>query len=141
MGTGLSYPGHGESFAGRLRDLGIGGGDDPGRAAGASGARAAGVAIDVARARQDDRRNRLHGSESGHQMAAFGRGAPRSDTPAANTSPDWTLNDEAIRNLGYMQMKKTHDAAMAVIERMYGERPRFNYFTGTSQGGREALTV
>jgi len=66
-----------------------------------------------------------YGSDSGHQMGAT----------------DWALNDEAIRNLGYMQMKKTHDAAMVVIERMYGERPRFNYFTGTSQGGREALTV
>ena len=38
-------------------------------------------------------------------------------------------------------MKKTHDAAMVLIERVYGERPRFNYFIGTSQGGREALTV
>jgi len=27
---------------------------------------------------------------------------------------DWTLNDEAIKNLGYMQMKKTHDAAIGV---------------------------
>ena len=83
----------------------------------------------------------MYGSDSGHQMAAFGRGAPRGEGPPPNTSPDWTLNNEAIRNLGYMQMKKTHDAAMVVIERMYGERPRFNYFTGTSQGGREALTV
>ena len=40
-----------------------------------------------------------------------------------------------------MQMKKTHDAAMVLIERMYGERPRFNYYIGTSQGGREGLTV
>jgi feruloyl esterase len=40
-----------------------------------------------------------------------------------------------------MQMKKTHDAAMVLIERMYGERPRFNYYIGNSQGGREALTV
>jgi hypothetical protein len=69
-----------------------------------------------------------YGSDSGHQA---GQGA----------SPDWTLSDEAIRNLGYMQMKKTHDAAMVLMQRMYGERPRFNYFVGTSQGGREALTV
>ena len=46
-----------------------------------------------------------------------------------------------MRNLGYLQLKKTHDAAMVLIERMYGERPRYNYYTGTSQGGREALTV
>jgi pimeloyl-ACP methyl ester carboxylesterase len=69
-----------------------------------------------------------YGSDSGHQV---GRGV----------SPDWALNDEAIRNLGYMQMKKTHDAAIALVERMYGEKPRYNYYVGTSQGGREALTV
>jgi hypothetical protein len=40
-----------------------------------------------------------------------------------------------------MQMKKTHDAAMVVLQRVYGERPRFNYYFGASQGGREALTV
>jgi feruloyl esterase len=40
-----------------------------------------------------------------------------------------------------MQMKKTHDAAMVLIQRMYGERPKYNYYIGTSQGGREALTV
>ena len=40
-----------------------------------------------------------------------------------------------------MQMKKTHDAAMVLIERMYGEKPKYNYYVGSSQGGREALTV
>jgi hypothetical protein len=70
----------------------------------------------------------VYGSDSGHQA---GPGMP----------VDWALNDERIRNLGYMQMKKTPDAAMVLIVRMYGERPRFNYYLGTSQGGREALTV
>ena len=69
-----------------------------------------------------------YGSDSGHQQ---GR----------DVSPEWTLSDEAIRNLGYMQLKKTHDAAMVLMQRMYGELPRYNYFVGTSQGGREALTV
>jgi feruloyl esterase len=67
-----------------------------------------------------------YGSDSGHTL---------------RESPQWTLNDEAIRNLGYMQLKKTHDAVMTIVQRVYGERPRFSYFTGTSQGGREALTV
>jgi feruloyl esterase len=67
-----------------------------------------------------------YGSDSGHQ---------------SSDAREWALNDEAIANLGYMQLKKTHDAAMALIERAYGQRPRFNYFTGNSQGGREALTV
>jgi len=75
-----------------------------------------------------------YGSDSGHQ-SAFGRGVP----PAG--ANDWALNEEAIRNLGYLQLKKTHDAAMAILQRVYGERPRYSYFTGTSQGGREALTV
>jgi pimeloyl-ACP methyl ester carboxylesterase len=77
-----------------------------------------------------------YGSDSGHQMS-FGRGPARGE----GASDDWALNEEAIRNLGYMQLKKTHDAAMALIERLYGGKPEFNYFVGSSQGGREALTV
>jgi tannase/feruloyl esterase len=72
-----------------------------------------------------------YGSDSGHQ------GGPG----FAQGPTDWTTNDEAIKNLGYMQLKKTHDAAMVIIERAYHEKPRFNYFVGTSQGGREGLTV
>jgi hypothetical protein len=77
-----------------------------------------------------------YGSDSGHQAAMGPRGA--APAPDAN---DWALNDEAIKNLGHMQLKKTRDAAMVIIERAYGSRPRYNYYTGTSQGGREALTV
>jgi hypothetical protein len=76
-----------------------------------------------------------YGSDSGHQATPGRRGG---GDPASEA---WALNDEAVRNLGYMQLKKTRDAAMAIIQRAYGERPRFTYFTGTSQGGREALTV
>jgi len=82
-----------------------------------------------------------YGSDSGHQLA-FAPGPRRGGPPGPNAATDdWSLNEEAIANLGYAQMKKTHDAAMAVLERVYGERPRFNYYIGTSQGGREALTV
>jgi feruloyl esterase len=82
-----------------------------------------------------------YGSDSGHQ-ASFGpgRGGRGSFGPDPATD-DWTLNEEAIANLGYMQMKKTRDAAMVVVERVYGARPRFNYHIGSSQGGREGLTV
>ena len=82
-----------------------------------------------------------YGSDSGHQAPFGGRrgGGPPAARPAS--SDDWTLNEEAIANLGYMQMKKTRDAAMVIVERMYGGRPRFNYYIGSSQGGREALTV
>jgi len=79
-----------------------------------------------------------YGSDSGHQQGGFG---PRGGAPAAPSGDDWALSDEAIKNLGYMQMKKTHDAAMVLMERAYGARPQFNYYVGGSQGGREALTV
>jgi hypothetical protein len=87
-----------------------------------------------------------YGSDSGHQMSfgfGFGRGMSGGPggAPAAGSGDDWTLNDEAMKNLGYMQLKKTHDAAIVLMERLYGEKPRFNYFFGSSQGGREALTV
>jgi feruloyl esterase len=92
-----------------------------------------------------------YGSDSGHQAGGpaggggrggfgSGRGAPTGGANAA-TPDDWALNDEAIRNFGYLQLKKTHDAAMVLSERMYGARPTYNYFIGSSQGGREALTV
>jgi feruloyl esterase len=78
-----------------------------------------------------------YGSDSGHQNPPPGpRGA--APNPAAS---EWLFNDEAVRNFGYMQMKKTRDAAMVIIERMYSARPAFNYYIGNSQGGREALTV
>jgi feruloyl esterase len=67
-----------------------------------------------------------YGSDSGHSI---------------KDAPEWTLVDEAIKNLGYMQMKKTRDAAMVLVERMYARKPAVNYYVGTSQGGREALTV
>jgi hypothetical protein len=93
-----------------------------------------------------------YGSDSGHQMS-FGFGKPKpggpgaapaaspGSAPAAGLGDEWALNDEAVKNLGYMQLKKTRDAAMVLVERMYGRKPSFNYFFGSSQGGREALTV
>jgi feruloyl esterase len=67
----------------------------------------------------------VYGSDSGH-------GAQ--DT-------DWALNDEAIRNFGYAQLKKTHDVAQIIIQRFYNAPPQYRYFVGSSQGGREGLTV
>lgn len=85
----------------------------------------------------------LYGSDSGHQAERGYPGAPKPShlTTGPATGDAWVLNEEAIRNLGYMQMKKTHDAVMVIIERVYGQKPAFNYYVGSSQGGREALTV
>ena len=86
----------------------------------------------------------LYGSDSGHQAAGMGFPGGQLQKPLASgpsSGDEWALNDEAIKNLGYMQMKKTHDAAMVIMERIYGEKPVYNYYVGSSQGGREALAV
>jgi len=64
-----------------------------------------------------------------------------SDSGHGAQDAEWALNDEAIRNFGYAQLKKTHDVAQIIIQRFYGEQPRYRYFLGNSQGGREGLTV
>jgi len=48
-------------------------------------------------------------------------------------------DDEALLNFGKQSVKKTHDAAVSVIEKAYGQRPARFYFIGGSQGGHEAL--
>jgi feruloyl esterase len=83
----------------------------------------------------------LYGSDSGHQGGMGGGGTVLASGPSGAKPDEWALNEEAIRNLGYMQMKKTHDAAMVIMERIYDERPSFNYYVGGSQGGREGLMV
>ena len=66
----------------------------------------------------------LYGSDSGHQaggmMGFGGQSKPLAEGPEGGDA--WALNDEAIKNMGYMQMKKTHDAAMVIMERLYGKR-------------------
>jgi len=82
----------------------------------------------------------VYGSDGGHQVEDMrGQTEPLATGPAMGDA--WALNEEAIRNLGYMQMKKTYDAARVIMERIYGENPRFTYYVGSSQGGREGLTV
>ena len=84
------------------------------------------------------------GPPGGAPPAIAGRGEGRpggARLGGPNPADEWALNDEAMANLGYMQMKKTHDATMVIVERLYGSRPRYNYYIGNSQGGREALTV
>lgn len=69
----------------------------------------------------------MFGGDSGHQ------------DPGTNAT--WALNDEAWLNFGHAALKKTHDAAFAVIEALYSDRPKVSYFMGQSQGGREAMEV
>jgi len=75
-------------------------------------------------------------SDVSRGFAAYG-----SDSGHGAQDAEWALNDEAIRNFGFAQLKKTHDVAQIILQRFYGEQPRYRYFLGNSQGGREGLTV
>ncbi len=69
-------------------------------------------------------------SDSGHQANARGSQDGR-----------FGSNDEAAANFGGDALKKTHDAALAIIKARYAGEPRKAYFAGGSTGGREALTA
>lgn len=74
-------------------------------------------------------------SDSGHQ-AVPGR------TPTPSLDGSFMTNDEALHNFAGDALKKTHDAAMAIVARYYDRRaPIRTYFAGGSTGGREALAV
>jgi hypothetical protein len=83
----------------------------------------------------------LTGGSGGINYLARGWAASGSDSGHNTSDPTWSLNDESMKNLGYMQMKKTHDASWVLQERMYGALPVYSYWVGSSQGGREGFTV
>lgn len=70
------------------------------------------------------------GSDSGHQADSLG-----------SLDGQFLLNDESLRNFAAGDaLKKTHDAALYLIEARYAQgAPRKSYFAGGSTGGREAL--
>ncbi len=70
--------------------------------------------------------------------ASFGGDSGHQDP---GTTATWALNSEAWTNFGHAGLKKTHDAAFAVLQTLYGSKPQVSYFMGQSQGGREALEV
>jgi hypothetical protein len=70
------------------------------------------------------------GSDSGHQAGAL-----------ASQDCLFGLNDEALRNFTVEAPKKTHDAAVYIINYYYGQKPKKMYFMGGSTGGREALAA
>lgn len=66
------------------------------------------------------------GSDSGH-------------TSAVGTT--FGSKEESLVNFGYAQLKKTRDVAVQLMTRRYGNVPSMTYWVGSSQGGREGLTV
>jgi feruloyl esterase len=68
------------------------------------------------------------GSDSGHQSPSVADGS-------------FAMNDEALRNFGGDQLKKTHDVVMDLVKRRYARLPERLYFFGNSQGGHEGLII
>ena len=68
------------------------------------------------------------GSDSGHDSA----GKPPFDTSFA-------LKQEELLNFGQWQVKKTVDVAKWLTQKMYGQKPKYTYFVGGSQGGHEGF--
>src|SRR6202000_1201712 len=70
-----------------------------------------------------------YGTDSGHE------------TKPGEAPQTFAANDEAFVNFAHASYKKVRDAAVLLIERAYGSRPEKMYFVGSSEGGREGLTM
>ncbi|WP_222432769.1 tannase/feruloyl esterase family alpha/beta hydrolase [Caenimonas sedimenti] len=70
-----------------------------------------------------------YGTDSGHQNKP---GEP----PQA-----FALHPEALENFAHASYKKVRDVAVAIMQSAYGKRPDKLYFVGSSEGGREGLTM
>ena len=70
-----------------------------------------------------------YGTDSGHQ------------TKPGEPPQTFALNDEALLNFAHASYKKVRDVAVEVMKRSYGQGPERLYFVGSSEGGREGLTM
>jgi len=69
------------------------------------------------------------GTDSGHQNQP-------------NKPPQvFALNDEALLNFAHASYKKVRDVSVELMKRAYGRTPDKLYFAGSSEGGREGLTM
>lgn len=70
-----------------------------------------------------------YGTDSGHE------------TKPGEAVQAFAANEEAFLNFAHASYKKVRDVAVAVANKAYGRAPRRVYFVGSSEGGREALTM
>jgi hypothetical protein len=69
------------------------------------------------------------GTDSGHQNQP-------------NMPPQaFALNDEALVNFAHASYKKVRDVSVELMQRAYARGPEKLYFVGSSEGGREGLTM
>lgn len=64
-----------------------------------------------------------------------------SDTGHPQGNVDFLLNDESLRNFGGEELKKSRDLAVHVAKSFYRRAPKAVYFSGESDGGRQAMIV
>jgi hypothetical protein len=69
------------------------------------------------------------GTDSGHQNQP-------NQPPQA-----FAMNDEALVNFAHASYKKVRDVSVALMQTAYGRGPAKLYFVGSSEGGREGLTM
>ncbi len=69
------------------------------------------------------------GTDSGHQNKP-------GEAPQA-----FAANDEAFVNFAHASYKKVRELSVAIMQRAYGRAPEKLYFMGSSEGGREGLTM
>lgn len=69
------------------------------------------------------------GTDSGHQNQP-------NQPPQA-----FSLNEEALVNFAHASYKKVRDVSIELMKRAYGKAPAKLYFVGSSEGGREGLTM
>jgi hypothetical protein len=70
-----------------------------------------------------------YGTDSGHQNA-----------PGVALQA-FSLNDEALVNFAHASYKKVKEVAVTLMRLRYGRPPEQVYFVGSSEGGREGLTM
>ena len=70
-----------------------------------------------------------YGTDSGHQNKP-------GEAPQA-----FAANEEAFVNFAHASYKKVRDVAVALTQRAYGRAPYKMFFVGSSEGGREGLTM
>jgi feruloyl esterase len=64
----------------------------------------------------------------------------RGNAGADSFDATWALNHpEKIVDYGYRSIRETSHAAKALVRAYYGKPARYSYFTGCSNGGRQAL--
>lgn len=71
-------------------------------------------------------------------FVTFGTDSGHGVTPAIQA---FALNDEAFANFAHASYKKVRDVMATVVQRAYGRAPDKVYYFGSSEGGREGMTM